>query len=249
VQKLSYFHSWQKRTLDICLSLTLLCILAPIFCGVVLVVLATSGFPVLFWQERLGHQKQPFKMLKFRTMHLDAEERKKKLEKHNEAPWPMFKMQRDPRFTKIGRYLSHVGLDELPQFFHILTGKMSFIGPRPLPTAEAEKLPKNWNFRYDVKPGILSEWALAPDRFKSLNRWRELELATLKKGSLKNDILLIMRSCVFMLRIDRRFFFKKNQVSVSSSHPRISSQNRSVTARKRIADPTLGIANEFFSNF
>lgn len=198
-----------------------------------MLVLVTTGSPVLFWQERMGHKKKPFQMLKFRTMHPDAEKQKKKLEKHNEAPWPMFKMKHDPRFTRVGRYLSHLGLDELPQFFQILTGKMSFVGPRPLPLSEAMKLPKNWDFRYQVKPGILSEWALAPDRYKSLNRWRELELATLKNGSLKTDLQLILRSIFFMLRIDRRFFFDKSQVRSSRSGPRVSTQNTSVSSRKR----------------
>lgn len=236
MQNLSYYHSWQKRSFDICLSLVLLCVLTPVFCSVVLVLFATSGAPVLFWQERMGHKKQPFKMLKFRTMHVLAEERKKQLEKHNEAPWPMFKMKNDPRFTRFGKHLSRLGLDELPQFFHILTGKMSFVGPRPLPVHEAKKLPKNWNFRYHVRPGILSEWAIAPDRYVSLKRWRELELETLRNGSLISDIKLILRSCLMMmnvLRIKRSFFFNKRQVSLSRSQPRVARQHSPVATRKR----------------
>lgn len=193
----------------------------------------TTGSPILFWQKRLGLHKQPFNMLKFRTMHLDAEDRKTKLAHLNEAPWPMFKMRNDPRFTRIGRYLSHLGIDELPQFFHVLTGKMSFIGPRPLPLSEAQQLPRNWNFRYKVKPGILSEWALSPDRYLSLNHWRKLEIETLKKGSLINDIKMILRSCVFMLGVPRSFFFGKRKVRVRRSRPRVTSQSSSVTGRKR----------------
>lgn len=235
MQNLSYYHSWQKRTFDVCLSLTLLCLLVPVFCGVILVLIATSGFPVLFWQERTGHQKKSFKMLKFRTMHLDAEDRKTKLAKHNEAPWPMFKMQNDPRFTKVGRHLSRFGLDEIPQFLQILTGKMSFIGPRPLPISESQNLPKNWDFRYKVKPGILSEWALAPDRYASLKRWRELELETLKKGSLVNDFKLIARSFRFMVRANKTFFFDKSKVRTRRPRPSITTQNSTVGSRKRAA--------------
>lgn len=172
-------------------------------------------------------------MLKFRTMHIDAEDRKTKLAHLNEAPWPMFKMRNDPRFTRIGRYLSHLGLDELPQFFHVLTGKMSFIGPRPLPLSEAQQLPRNWNFRYKVKPGILSEWALSPDRYASLNHWRQLEIETLKKGSLLNDMKMILRSIVFMLGVPRSFLFNKRKVRVRRSRPRVAPQSASVTGRKR----------------
>lgn len=207
--------------------------LLPLFCGVVLLLLATSGRPVLFWQERLGHKKKPFKMLKFRTMHLDAEERKKKLLKHNEAPWPMFKMKNDPRFTRVGKFLSRTGLDELPQFFQILTGKMSFIGPRPLPTKEANSLPSSWDFRYNVKPGILSEWAVSPYRYHSLKHWRALELETLKKASLLDDLLLIGRSFHFLLRANKAFFLDKSKVRVRRSRPRVASQNSAVGTRKR----------------
>ena len=235
----SYHFSWQKRAFDVLISLALIVTLFPVFCGIMLCILATSGYPVLFWQERLGHQKKPFKMLKFRTMQLDAEQAKAKLAKHNEAPWPMFKMRNDPRFTKFGWFLSRTGLDEIPQFFHVLTGKMSLIGPRPLPTKEANKLPSSWNFRYRVKPGILSEWAVAHDRYASLERWRALERKTIKSGSLKNDALLIIRAFSFLYKGNFLSFIHKPQVSLSGSLPRVSAQGTSITTRKRSSLATL----------
>lgn len=229
----SYHFSWQKRTLDVCLALTFLIFLFPLFCGVVLLVLATSGTPILFWQERLGHNKKPFKMLKFRTMRPGAEQMKEKLIPHNEAPWPMFKMKNDPRFTQVGRFLSRSGLDELPQFFQILTGEMSFVGPRPLPVPEAKNLPRSWAFRYEVKPGILSEWAIAPDRYASLKRWRELELETVKRGSLFNDLRIIGRGFFFMVYANKTLLTDKPKVRTRRPRPSVATQNLPIGSRKR----------------
>ncbi len=215
------------------MSLVLVTALLPVFCTVVLLVLAFSGQPILFWQERMGHGKKPFKMLKFRTMRHDAEKEKKKLLKYNEAPQPMFKMRNDPRFTKVGRFLSRTGLDELPQFFHVLTGKMSFIGPRPLPIKEAQKLPKDWDFRYNIKPGIISHWAVATDRYTSLKRWRELDQQTVDTGSLRSDMKLIGQCFYFLLPSKIKALLKKSRVGAGGTLPRISSQNTTVVSRKR----------------
>ena len=104
----------------------------------------------------------------------EADLHKKNLSKLNEAPFPMFKIAKDPRYVGIGRLLSRSGLDELPQLINILRGEMSFIGPRPLPLAEAAELSTAWNFRYRVRPGILSEWAVSEKRHTSLAHWRNL---------------------------------------------------------------------------
>lgn len=216
-----------------CLASILVVILLPVFGAVVVLLLVTSGAPVLFWQERLGHNKKPFRMLKFRTMRADAEHLKQKLIPHNEAPWPMFKMKNDPRFTQVGRFLSRSGLDELPQFFQILTGKMSFVGPRPLPVAEAQNLPRSWGFRYQVKPGILSEWAIAPDRYASLKRWRELELETVKKGSLFNDLRIISRGFFFMVYANKTLLTDKPKVRARRPRPSVATQNLPISSRKR----------------
>lgn len=233
MHSIEYHLSWQKRAFDICISLVLVTVLLPVFCGIVLCILATAGHPVFFLQERIGHNKKPFKMLKFRTMHVNADKLKKKLMKKNEAPWPMFKMRQDPRFTKVGWFLSRTGLDEIPQFFHVLAGTMSIIGPRPLPTSEASQLPSSWNFRYKVKPGILSEWAVSPDRYKSLNRWRTLEKMTVQNGSIKNDLRLILSSFSYLYKGNFTSLLNKGNVRARRALPRISSQSSSVTTRKR----------------
>ncbi len=205
MHSVSYHLSWRKRLFDVCFSLTVLCVLIPVLLGIVTALFLTSGYSVLFWQERMGYQKKPFKMLKFRTMHPDAEKKKRYLEKYNEAPWPMFKMQNDPRFTRIGRFLSRTGLDELPQLLQVLTGKMSLIGPRPLPLKESSKLPKSWDFRYTVRPGIISDWAVARDRYRSLRRWRALELQTVQRNSLAKELEIVYRSIIFLVKSNFHF--------------------------------------------
>ncbi len=185
-----YYHSRQKRAFDIVTALLLCVATIPLCLVICIVIFLTSGFPIIFKQKRMGKNKQPFTMYKFRTMHVGAEKKRGKFEKYNEAPSPMFKIENDPRFTGIGKWLSNYGLDELPQLFNILKGEMSIVGPRPLPLLEANKLDKNWDFRYLIRPGILSKWALSPRRHSSLKAWLQLEQAQLTNGSLSTDLLL-----------------------------------------------------------
>lgn len=139
-------------------------------------------------------------MFKFRTMHVGAEKQRGKFEKYNEAPSPMFKIENDPRFTGIGKWLSNYGLDELPQLLNILKDEMSIVGPRPLPLIEANKLDKNWDFRYLVRPGILSKWALSSRRHSSLKAWLQLEQTQLKNGSLDADLFLAFQIGTSLIR-------------------------------------------------
>jgi lipopolysaccharide/colanic/teichoic acid biosynthesis glycosyltransferase len=232
VHNVSYHLSWRKRLFDVFFSATFLCVLTPVLLGIVAVIFFTAGYPVLFWQERMGHNKRPFKMLKFRTMSHGAEKKKRYLEKYNEAPWPMFKMMNDPRFTRFGRFLSRTGLDELPQLFQVLTGQMSLIGPRALPTKESLKLPKNWDFRYKVRPGIISDWAVATDRYRSLRRWRELEMLTVQRSSLREELDIVWQSIVFLVKSNLPFL-KKSKVRLSRPLPRIIRQSAPVSSRER----------------
>lgn len=156
---------------------------------------------IIFTQKRTGLNGQEFTLYKFRTMVKNAESIKtrnlKKYKKENQAPWPMFKNYEDPRFIKktlklpfgmkkkikIGRWLSKTGLDELPQLINILKGEMKLVGPRPLPTKEAQGIkkidPKWYQWRHQVKPGIFSYWTLDKNRYKSLNHWKRLEKKTI----------------------------------------------------------------------
>jgi lipopolysaccharide/colanic/teichoic acid biosynthesis glycosyltransferase len=122
-----------KRALDICISLILLTILAPVLLIIAALIKYTSPGPVLFVQERIGLNKRHFNLYKFRTMNMNAEENLKELEHLNEASGPVFKIKNDPRITPVGRFLRKTSLDELPQLINVLNGDMSLVGPRPLP--------------------------------------------------------------------------------------------------------------------
>lgn len=188
----AYYHSWEKRVFDLVLSLILLLVLSPLLLLIAIVVLLTAGSPVIFTQKRIGLHGKEFTIYKFRTMEKNAALTKHKYLKLNEAPFPMFKIHDDPRFTGLGRFLSRTGLDELPQLINIIKNEMSFVGPRPLPTKEAIALSKEWkSFREQVKPGIFSEWSISWERHKSLEKWEKLEKNTVTKGSVFKDLKYI----------------------------------------------------------
>jgi len=195
-----YYHSWQKRFFDLCLSTILLLALSPLFAVLSMVLWVTLGWPVVFVQTRQGKNQQPFRLFKFRTMITTADRWKPVLRKANEAPEPMFKMRSDPRFVGIGRWLSRTGLDELPQFVNIWRGEMSFVGPRPLPVEETRLLPQSWDFRYQVLPGLVSEWVLSEKKYWSLAQWKKAETASLIAGHITQDISLLVRAGLAVLR-------------------------------------------------
>lgn len=187
----AYYFSWQKRTFDIVLAIILLLVLSPLLLVLIATNLLSVGWPIFFLQERAGKHKKPFWIIKFRTMQLNAHLQRKKYAKLNQAPAPMFKIYNDPRFVGFGKFLSQSGLDELPQLINILRGEMSFVGPRPLPVEESVALNKGWDFRYLVRPGIFSDWAIANNRNQSLEQWQKLEKDGLKKGGVVEEVGLM----------------------------------------------------------
>lgn len=191
-----YYHSKQKRLFDIVFSLFLLVTFCPIMLTIAITIILTSGWPFWFAQQRTGKDKKTFTMYKFRTMYKGADRDQNKFTTLNYAPWPMFKIDSDPRFTKIGSFLSKSGLDELPQLFNIFKGEMSFVGPRPLPVREAKKLRAIWDFRYQVKPGVFSEWTISDDRHKSLSKWRRLDKRTTERGGLSFEINILIKNAI-----------------------------------------------------
>ena len=189
-----YYHSCEKRAFDLIIAVSLLIIIFPCLLLIGLGIFLTSGWPIFYIQKRYGINKKTFKIIKFRTMYVGAEKNQWRYKKNNQAPSPMYKNWEDPRFVGIGRWLSKIGLDELPQLFNIIKGDMSLVGPRPLPVYEAEKLNKNWNFRYKVKPGIFSEWSAVTNKINSLQDWKKLEKETLKIGGIKYEVKIILKT-------------------------------------------------------
>ena len=147
-----------KRFFDIVLSTCALILLAPVFATIALIVKSDGG-PVFFRQTRIGLLGREFKMLKFRSMVVDAEARLKELLAKNEkASGVTFKMKDDPRITKVGRFIRKSSLDELPQFWNVLKGEMSLVGPRPPVPREVALYSQADRRRFLVKPGITCLW-------------------------------------------------------------------------------------------
>ena len=153
-----------KRLFDIVLALLALLLLSPVMLAAALAVWLDSGRPVLFAQMRVGRGTQPFRLFKFRSMVVDAEARLAALQASNEMDGPVFKIQRDPRITRVGRWLRRTSLDELPQLLNVLAGQMSLVGPRPhaigMKTGDTEsaRLVADYAHRHRIKPGMTG-WA------------------------------------------------------------------------------------------
>ena len=186
-----------KRTLDIVLSSVGLVLLAPLFAVIAVVIKLDSRGPALFEQVRMGRRHETFRMLKFRTMHLDAESRKQDvahLNKHRGGDERMFKIPGDPRVTRVGRFLRRYSLDELPQLWNVLRGSMSLVGPRPLILEEARYVGGWGNRRLDLKPGITGLWqALGRDDIP-FGEMLGLDYQYVTNWSVSGDLKLICRT-------------------------------------------------------
>lgn len=166
----------------------------------------TSPSRFIFKQKRMGKDKKIFTLYKIRTMIDNAEVLKEKYLYLNEADGPVFKIRNDPRYTKIGKFLAHTGLDELPQLINIMKGDMAFVGPRPLPIDEAVRIPKKYQERFSVLPGITSLWVIKGAHKLSFKQWMESDLEYVRNKSILLDlkislltIWLILKSILFNL--------------------------------------------------
>jgi len=182
----------------------LLIFLSPLFVILYLLVKLTSKGPFLFKQLRAGKDKKPFWIYKIRTMVENAEKLKENLKHLNQADGPVFKIYNDPRFTKIGRFLAKIGIDELPQLINIIKDEMSFVGPRPFPIDEAKKIPKKYERRFLVKPGIFSSWVAKGAFHNNFKKWMELDLKDVENKSFWYDLKIIIRSLAFVLKLMTR---------------------------------------------
>jgi exopolysaccharide biosynthesis polyprenyl glycosylphosphotransferase len=151
-----------KRIMDICVSVIALLVLSPLLLGVAIAIRIESPGPIFFRQLRAGRATKGFQLIKFRSMYVDAEERKKEMEKLNEShDGVMFKIQDDPRITRVGRFIRRYSIDELPQLLNVLKGEMSLVGPRPLIFPEAEALETHWHLRrLELRPGLTGPWQI-----------------------------------------------------------------------------------------
>lgn len=201
--ELPKYSGWNhvlKRAFDIAFAATAIVALSPILALIALLVKREDGGPVLFRQERIGHGGQPFQILKFRTMHVDAEARLASLISRSGADGPLFKMENDPRITKIGRILRKYSLDELPQFFNALGGSMSVVGPRPHLAHELEQYPHEGLRRLLIKPGVTGLWQVSGRSDLSFEQSVRLDLRYVENWSLIGDVTIILKTVRTVVR-------------------------------------------------
>lgn len=183
-----------KRLLDVVVAGTALLLVAPVLAVVALLIKLHDGGPVLFRQERVGFRGEHFHVLKLRTMVTDAEKLKAGLEAQNARSGPLFKLERDPRVTPIGRFLRASSLDELPQLLNVLEGTMSIVGPRPALPAEVAEFDDDLNTRVNVKPGITGLWQVEARDLASFELYRRFDLHYVRNWSIALDLEIIART-------------------------------------------------------
>ena len=195
VQARSRMARAAKRAIDIVGSAAGLVTLAPVFAATALAVKATSRGPIFFVQDRCGLGGRVFRFYKFRTMVADAEDLKADLEHLNEMQGPVFKIERDPRMTRLGAVLRKLSIDELPQLLNVLKGDMSLVGPRPPMPCEVERYTADHAQRLGVIPGITGLWQVSGrSEIPEFDRWLELDLEYARSWSIWLDLRILAKT-------------------------------------------------------
>jgi exopolysaccharide biosynthesis polyprenyl glycosylphosphotransferase len=183
-----------KRLADLALATLMLVLASPAFLVIAVAIRLSSPGPVLFRQERVGLHGRRFTMLKFRSMVVDAEQRRAALERFNEVSGPVFKIARDPRVTPVGRWLRTLSLDELPQLLNVIRGEMSLVGPRPPLPHEVEQYRRWQRRRLSVKPGVTGLWQVSGRTHVDFDAWMRLDLAYIDNWSLGLDLKILAKT-------------------------------------------------------
>lgn len=202
-------HEAAKRMIDIMLSLALIIIVAPCLLLLGCLVRLTSAGPALFRQERLGRDKQPFTMLKLRTMQVDNDDRIHRdyvaslLSADGAATATgngLFKLDGDTRVTRLGAWLRRTSFDELPQLVNVLRGEMSLVGPRPVLPWEAQLFGELYKQRFAVKPGITGLWQVSGRSRLSMREALELDVEYVARRSFVFDVAILARTLPAVFR-------------------------------------------------
>jgi exopolysaccharide biosynthesis polyprenyl glycosylphosphotransferase len=183
-----------KRVVDIFFSILALIVLAPVLAAVAIAVKLDSHGPILYSSERIGKKGRVFHCTKFRTMVRDAEERRADVMHMNERDGVLFKISNDPRVTNVGRFLRKYSLDELPQFFNVLKGDMSIVGPRPPLASEVQEYKLGHLRRLDVTPGITGLWQVQARQDPSFDSYISLDVSYIDNWSIWLDLKIIVRT-------------------------------------------------------
>ena len=190
-----------KRLLDIVGSAFALLISSPLMLGTAIAIKLDDGGPIFFSQQRIGLHGKPFTMYKFRSMVTNAEELKKKLaEENGQTDRFIFKMKDDPRITKVGRFIRKTSLDEFPQFFNVLKGDMSLVGPRPALPEEVARYGSLYSARLLVKPGITGPWQVSGRSDLSQEQSEYLDVSYIENWSIAGDLAILAKTVLVVFR-------------------------------------------------
>jgi len=188
-----------KRGFDLAGAITALVALGPLMLMIAAAIRLDSRGPILFRQTRVGRDGKHFRICKFRTMVSDAEQRKEELRSANEAQGGLFKMENDPRITRVGRFLRKTSLDELPQLLNVLAGNMSLVGPRPLVVDEDDQI-KGWDRRrLQLTPGMTGPWQILGSSRVPLPEMVKIDYLYVAGWSLWEDLKILLRTVPYML--------------------------------------------------
>ena len=195
-------HLLLKRAFDVVVAGLALLLTLPIVLIAAVVIKLDSRGPVLFRQVRVGRDGEHFEVLKLRSMVQDAEARRSELDGLNERSGPLFKMRADPRITRTGRFLRKTSIDELPQFWNVLRGEMSVVGPRPALPSETDHWTPDLRDRLRVLPGITGMWQVSGRSEADFELYRRLDLYYVDNWSLAHDVKIVAKtfSVVLMRR-------------------------------------------------
>jgi exopolysaccharide biosynthesis polyprenyl glycosylphosphotransferase len=183
-----------KRSLDVVFSSLILIVLSPLLLAIAIAVKLDSRGPVFYSSERIGKKGHVFKCTKFRTMVRDADLKRADIMHMNERDGVLFKVRNDPRVTSLGRFLRKYSLDELPQFFSVLRGEMSVVGPRPPMASEVKEYKLSHLRRLDVTPGITGLWQVQGRQDPSFDSYISLDVTYIENWSLWLDVKIILRT-------------------------------------------------------
>jgi exopolysaccharide biosynthesis polyprenyl glycosylphosphotransferase len=183
-----------KRVLDVIGSGALIFVFSPLMIATAIAIKLESKGPVFFRQPRAGRGNKGFKLIKFRSMYIDAEQRKAEYDELNEAnDGVMFKIREDPRVTRVGRFIRRFSIDELPQLFNVLRGEMSLVGPRPLIFSETAALEERWHLRrLELRPGITGPWQVYGRSQSPFQEMVRFDYQYVAGWSLARDIELLL---------------------------------------------------------
>lgn len=194
-------YHFLKRFFDICVSLVALIILSPIFLIIAILIKLDSKGPVFFKHHRIGYKGKPIFIYKFRTMVDHAEDMIKTFTPEQKAEWEAnYKLENDPRITKIGAFLRKTSIDELPQLLNIIGGSLSIVGPRPIIEEELEKYEVNKEKFLSAKPGLTGYWAAHGRSNTSYEERMRMELYYVDNCSLWLDIKIVLRTAFSVIK-------------------------------------------------